>query len=82
MQSDEHLVGSIPISQLGRIMRSLGLNPTDRELQVICNEIDADESGTIDFTEFLDFIAGYTKNFKSEEEIRLAFKSVLDSCSY
>ena len=30
-------------------MRSLGLKPSETELQDIMNEIDADHSGTIDF---------------------------------
>lgn len=30
-------------------MRSLGLNPTDGELQDMVDEVDVDKNGTIDF---------------------------------
>jgi hypothetical protein len=44
--------GSITTDELGKVMRSLGQNPTDDELQDMMNEVDADRSGTIEFDEF------------------------------
>ncbi|KAM1437226.1 hypothetical protein ACFXTO_011399 [Malus domestica] len=38
-------------------MRSLGQNPTEAELQDIISEVDADQNGTIDFSEFLNLMA-------------------------
>lgn len=38
-------------------MRSLGQNPTEAELQDMINEVDADQNGTIDFSEFLNLMA-------------------------
>ena len=39
------------------MMRSLGQNPTEAELQDMINEVDADGTGTIDFPEFLALMA-------------------------
>lgn len=39
------------------MMRSLGQNPTEAELQDMVNEVDADGSGTIEFPEFLNLMA-------------------------
>ena len=37
----------------GTVMKSMGLNPTEAELQDMINEVDADGNGAIDFPEFL-----------------------------
>jgi Ca2+-binding EF-hand superfamily protein len=41
--------GTITTKELGTVMRSLGQNPTEAELQDMVNEVDADGNGTIDF---------------------------------
>jgi len=52
-------------------MRSLGQNPTEAELQDMINEVDADQNGTIDFSEFLNLMA---------RKMKVAYKaSVLNS---
>ena len=43
--------GTITTKELGTVMRSLGQNPTEAELQDMVNEVDADGNGTIDFPE-------------------------------
>ena len=48
-----------PTQELGTVMRSLGQNPTEAELQDMINEVDADGNGTIDFPEFLSLMARY-----------------------
>ncbi len=72
-----HLVdgdGTITTKELGTVMRSLGQNPTEAELQDMINEVDADGNGTIDFPEFLTMMARKMKDTDSEEEIKEAFR--------
>ena len=49
--------GTITTKELGTVMRSLGQNPTEAELQDMINEVDADGNGTIDFPEFINLMA-------------------------
>ena len=46
---DDNGDGEITAAELGSVMRSLGLKPSDIELQDLMNEIDVDRSGTISF---------------------------------
>nr|ABF21067.1 calcium sensor cameleon D4cpv [synthetic construct] len=66
--------GTITTKELGTVMRSLGQNPTEAELQDMINEVDADGNGTIYFPEFLTMMARKMKDTDSEEEIREAFR--------
>lgn len=50
-------IGVISSNELGSVMKSLGQNPTEAEVQVMIKEVDADHSGTINFTEFLNLMA-------------------------
>ncbi|KAJ7267398.1 calmodulin [Mycena rebaudengoi] len=65
--------GTITTLELGTVMRSLGQNPTEAELQDMINEVDVDGNGTIDFDEFLAMMAKKFQDTDSEEEIRQAF---------
>ncbi|RVW22460.1 Calmodulin [Vitis vinifera] len=67
-------IGCITTKELGTVMRSLGQNPTEAELQDMINEVDADQNGTIDFPEFLNLMARKMKDTDSEEELKEAFK--------
>ncbi|XP_061172578.1 calmodulin-A-like [Saccostrea echinata] len=66
--------GSITTTELGTVMRSLGQNPTESELQDMINEVDYDESGTIDFDEFLQMMARKMRDTDTTEELKEAFK--------
>lgn len=49
--------GTISGKELGVVMRSLGQNPTEKQLDELINNLDKDASGTIDFGEFLSMMA-------------------------
>ena len=68
--------GTITTKELGTVMRSLGQNPTEAELQDMINEVDADGNGTVDFPEFLTLMSREMCDIDSEDEINIreAFK--------
>ena len=66
--------GAVTTEELGAVMRSLGQNPTEAELQDMINEVDADGNGTIDFPELLSLMARKMKDTDTEEELVEAFK--------
>jgi len=65
--------GTITTKELGTVMRSLGQNPTEAELQDMINEVDADGNGTIEFPAFLSLMAR-KMDTDPEEELIQAFK--------
>ncbi len=50
---DKEGIGSIATDDFGTVMRMIGQNPTEAELQDMIDEVDQEGSGTIDFPEFL-----------------------------
>jgi len=49
--------GTISTKELGKVLRMLGQNPSEEELQEMVDEVDEDGSGTIDFEEFTEMMA-------------------------
>merc|ERR1712100_990516 len=71
---DKKRTGAIPIADMGTVLRSLGQNPTEAELQALMEEVDKDKSGTIEFDEFVDLMSRPNKTQEQmEEEIKDAF---------
>ncbi|KAF8657585.1 hypothetical protein AX16_002168, partial [Volvariella volvacea WC 439] len=66
--------GSITFKELGTVMRSLGQNPTEAELQDMVKEVEAKGRTQVDFPEFLTLMARKMRDTDSEEEILEAFK--------
>jgi len=66
--------GLIKSKMLGNILRSLGMNPTEAELQDMINEVDKDGTGLLNFPNFLYMMAKKENDEEAEDEIREAFK--------
>ncbi|KAK3581616.1 hypothetical protein CHS0354_017505 [Potamilus streckersoni] len=73
-QFDKDGDGTIMIKELGYVMRSLGQNPTESELEDIFNKADTDGNGKIDFQEFITLMISNTKDICGEEALREAFR--------
>ena len=66
--------GILTAKKLGTVMRSLGQNPTEVELQDMIDEVNVDGNGTIDFPEFSSLMTRKMKDTDTEEELVEAFK--------
>jgi calmodulin len=71
---DKNGDGTIPVKEIGTVMRALGLNPTEQEINDFIKEADKDNSGTIDFQEFLGIMKKKMTDSDTEEEIKEAFR--------
>ncbi|RVD84729.1 uncharacterized protein DFL_006455 [Arthrobotrys flagrans] len=66
--------GEISIDELGAVMKSLGQQPTESELRDIIHEVDLNNTGTIDFQEFLTLMAPRDQQHRDmDRELRDAF---------
>ncbi|XP_048192220.1 calmodulin-like [Perognathus longimembris pacificus] len=66
--------GAIKTKDLGTMLRSLGQNPTEAELQELMGRADPDGRGTLEFAQLLALLAGRLKEPESREDIREAFR--------
>ncbi|XP_048585333.1 calmodulin isoform X2 [Nematostella vectensis] len=67
--------GHITTRELGAIMRSLGQNPTENELQDMVNEVDYDGNGVVDFHEFVNMMINQNNNTLDQNELLEAFRT-------
>ena len=65
--------GSISAKELGIVMRSLGQNPTEADIQRMINEADMDMNDVIDFEEFVLLMERQVTSADRKNEIRQAF---------
>jgi len=66
--------GSITSVELGQVMRTLGWDPSEIELQELISEIDQDGNGVITFNEFVWFSTKDINDDDLENDIREAFR--------
>ena len=71
---DKNHDGTITTKELSTVMRSLGQNPTDAEVQDIINEVDVDGSGSMEFPEFCVMMVKKMAETDTENEIREAYR--------
>lgn len=71
---DKDRDGKITSKELGTVMRSLGQTPSEAEVSDMVNEIDMDNDGTVDFSEFMTMMARRMRTTDNEEEVREAFR--------
>eukprot|EP01103_Thecamoeba_quadrilineata_P000234 TRINITY_DN10191_c0_g1_i1.p1 TRINITY_DN10191_c0_g1~~TRINITY_DN10191_c0_g1_i1.p1 ORF type:complete len:168 (-),score=48.61 TRINITY_DN10191_c0_g1_i1:59-520(-) len=70
--------GSLQLSEVGTVMRSLGQSPTEAELRDILAEIEKQGHKKVDFALFQTLMAKNLNHSESEDEIKEAFR-VFDS---
>lgn len=62
--------GTVSTKELGVVMRALGQNPTDIEIEEMIKEVDKDGNGEIDFDEFkVLMVKQIAKDNEPEEEL-------------
>ena len=72
---DRHGEGAISSKELGTIMRSFGLNPSDEDLKEISESFDNEKNNNlIDFNSFLIIMAKRKNDIDKEEDLLEAFR--------
>ncbi|XP_068672493.1 uncharacterized protein [Montipora capricornis] len=71
---DKDKNGFITTKELGNLMKSLGENPTENELQRIKNTVDVDRNGKMDFQEFVELMAKKNQHGMDVGEAKEAFR--------
>merc|ERR1712096_11652 len=72
--------GAVSTKLLGSLLRFVGENPSDAEVQDLMNEVDVGSIGSFQFPNFLSMMLRKIDEISAEDEIREAFK-VFDSVS-
>ena len=67
--------GVITATELGELMRSLGQNVTETEVNDLLNEVDIDGNGTIELDEFIEMMRRPQPDGDTDEELRAAFRA-------
>jgi calmodulin len=68
--------GKIPNNMLGHVFRTLGMNPTEVELNEMIKEIDTEGSGNFGISELLNIMAIKMKDDDLENELIQAFQEL------
>lgn len=71
---DKDRSGSISTKELLFVMRSIGQNPTEDEIQDLIMESDLNGDGTIDFKEFLAMMKRKSAETDQTEDLKEAFR--------
>ncbi|CAF0754521.1 unnamed protein product [Adineta ricciae] len=71
---DKNGDGSIDANEIGQVMRSLGMNPTNKEIADLIAEVDKNGNQRLDFQEFVSFMSKHWHERDQEQELREAFR--------
>lgn len=66
--------GTINTNELGAVLRSLGQSPDEEDLQDMIDDADEDESGTINFQEFVGLMLKSQTSGLTREDIKQAYR--------
>ena len=72
--------GTISKDELKQLMNTLGLKPTQEELNQMVDEIDADGNGEIDFDEFVTVMSRKVNTSYTPTQVKAAFKVFERDC--
>ncbi|CAG9950191.1 unnamed protein product [Clonostachys rosea f. rosea IK726] len=70
---DQDKDGQITAAELSEVMRALGQNPTESELQAIIDEADLDNNGALEFSDFVRLMSDKVKPISLDEELWQVF---------
>lgn len=67
--------GKITAKELGSVLKAMGQNPSETELNDMISEVDIDGNGTIEYAEFQELMTSskHVQDVSSEDEMKEAF---------
>merc|ERR1712142_727350 len=71
---DSDADGAVNVREVGMILKAVGQNPSEAEIQDMVMAVDKDGTGSVDFPEFLMMMAHKINAENAEDDIREAFK--------
>ena len=71
---DKDNSGKMSTKDLATVMRALGSNPTEAELQDMLKEVDSNNTGFITYNDFVNLMKRKMTDTDTEEEIKEAFR--------
>jgi calmodulin len=71
---DEKNNGLVPTKKLGAVLKFVGENPSESEVQDLMMEVDSLASGAFQFPSFLTMMSNKHDSITAEDEIRESFK--------
>ena len=73
-QFDRDGSGELDISELKQVFSTLGVKVHDESIKLLMASIDEDESGEVDFKEFLQMMVSQKQKLDQDEELEEAYK--------
>ena len=67
--------GTISTDELGIVLRSIGQNPTDKQIEEMIAEVDSNGNGYCEYDEFLYLMSKKINEGQMDEEMMEAFKT-------